>query len=142
MKVKISIFIPIATIALIAAVSYFLFLPKSSHMNDCGKPLEGFDVLFVYLKDCPHCKNDIERMKKLNISERFYMIDAVDKKCEDVVENYKDYIIYHKNSNYITAPSGIFTPTKVCLYNNKTHIGEQNEKDLIEFYENCVGVKP
>ncbi|MEM5773032.1 MAG: hypothetical protein QXL86_02280 [Candidatus Aenigmatarchaeota archaeon] len=142
MKVKLSILIPIVLIAGIAAISYFFLLPTNSYRNDCGKPLEGYDVLFVYLQDCPHCKNDVKRMISLNISEKFYMIDAGDAKCKSLIEDYKDYIVYHKNSNYQNAPAGIFTPTKVCLYDNKTYVGEQNEMELKEFYENCLKVKP
>lgn len=141
MKVKLSILIPIFVIALIAAISYFFLLPKNSYRNDCGKPLERFDVLFVYLQDCSHCKNDVKRIEKLNLSEKFYMVDASSSKCAKVLEDYKDYIFYHKNSNYQNAPPGIFTPTKVCLHNNATYIGEQEETELLKFYENCIKVK-
>jgi len=138
---KLSILILGLVIGGIAAISYFFLLPTNFYRNDCGKPLEGFDVLFVYLQDCSHCKNDFKRIESLNLSTKFYMIDASNPKCKSLIEDYKDYIIYHKNSNYQSAPTGIFTPTKVCLHSNKTHIGEQAEKELMEFYEDCIKVK-
>lgn len=142
MKIKLSILIPIFIIGIIAAISYFFLLPTSLYRNDCKKPLEGFDVLFVYIQDCSHCKNDLKRIEKLNISEKFYMIDAGSADCKKVIEDYKDFIVYHKNSNYQNAPPGILTPTKVCLHDNKTHVGEQNETELLKFYEDCLKVKP
>jgi hypothetical protein len=65
------------------------------------------------------------------------MVDAEDGRCKKIIDDYSDYIIYHKNSNYQNAPQGILTPTKVCLHTNITYIGEMSENALGKFFESC-----
>jgi len=140
-KIKLSVLIPLAVILIIAVVSYFFFVPRNSYRNDCDKPFSGYDMLFVYTEACPHCKADLERINDLNLSESVYMIDAGSLACQKTITQYSDYIINHKNSNTPYAPAGIATPTKVCLRDNKTYVGEMSLNQLKEFYENCTMVK-
>ena len=72
----------------------------------------------------------------MGISDGFYMIDAGNSKCQEIIMAYSDYIIDHENSNY-QAPPGIFTPTKVCIHTNQTFIGEQSKEELKTFLDNC-----
>ena len=127
-------------IAMIAAITYFFLLPgKDVYRNDCGKKLEGFNSLFVYKKGCPYCQAQYLRMEEMNVSNNSYMIDAEDAACGKVIEDYSDYIVYHKNSNNLLAQPGVMTPTTVCLSTNKTFLGEMNEDLLTAFYGNCTG---
>ena len=141
MKVKLSLLIPVIIILSMALISYFFFLPKNSYREDCDKPLEGYDLLFVYAPACPHCKSDYEIIKKLNLSEKFYMVNGESSACQKIINYYSDYLIYHKNSNYPIGPAGLYTPTKVCLKDNKTYIGSMSEEKMLEFYRNCSGVE-
>jgi hypothetical protein len=140
-KIKLSVALPVLIVLAIAIISYFFFLPKDSYRNDCNKPLTGFDALFVYSVGCPHCKADLLRMENLNLTERFYMVDSGSTECGKIIDQYSDYIIQHKNSNTPDAQSGLAIPTKVCLRDNKTYIGEMPEDQLRGFYENCTGVQ-
>ena len=126
---------------LLIPLIYFFKISQPFYRNDCDKDLNGFDILFVYFKGCSHCKEDVKRMKKLGIENKFYMIDVASEKCRKIIEMYADYIIYHKNSNFPNAPVGILTPTKVCLYNNKTFIGEMNLNEMEKFYKECISEK-
>lgn len=138
-KIKLSVLIPVIIFLGIAATSYFFLLP--SYRNDCGKPLTGYDLLFVYSPACPHCKADFTRIEDLNLTEKFYMIDGGSATCEKIIGEYSDYLVYHKDSNTPNAKAGLGTPTKVCLRDNKTYVGEMTEIELKGFYENCTGVK-
>lgn len=140
-KIKWIIAVPVLLIVAIGIISYFLFMPGEIFRNDCGTPLTAHDVLFVYLTGCSHCKNDFLRIQQLNLTDRFYMIDAGSSKCQQVINDYSSYIIYHNNSNVPSSSPGIATPTKVCLYNNKTYVGEQTGTDLLKFYQDCVAAK-
>jgi hypothetical protein len=133
--------LPVALVLAIASITYLLFLPKDSYRNDCGKPLTGFDALFVYSPGCPHCKADLTSIKNLNLTENFYMINAESLTCQTIINQYSDYVVRHKNSNMPNATAGLSIPTKVCLYNNKTFIGEMPQTQLLEFYENCTEAK-
>jgi len=141
MRIKISILLPIIVLVSIAAISYVFFVPRNSYRNDCDKALSGYDAFFVYLQACSHCKTDFARMQELNLTERFYMIDAESSTCKKVINDYSDYIVKHKNSNAPDTQAGIATPTKVCLRDNKTYVGEMQTDQMKEFYENCTGVK-
>jgi hypothetical protein len=146
-KHKTSIILILIILVIASIIYYFYFsgfttspgsiLSPISYRNDCGKPLENFDVLFVYLTTCPHCKNDLKRMTQLNLLDKAYMIDATNPNCKNIINEYSDYILYHKNSNFQNLPAGIYTPTKVCIYNNETFIGEQSDQELMSFFENC-----
>lgn len=141
MKINTSILLLIIVLVSIAAISYVFFVPRNSYRNDCDKPLTGYDILFVYLQACSHCKADYARMQELNLTERFYMIDAQSSSCMNVINQYSDYIVNHKNSNVPNSQSEIATPTKVCLRDNSTYVGEMQTYQIKEFYENCTGVK-
>ncbi|MEM5879012.1 MAG: hypothetical protein QXU74_00780 [Candidatus Aenigmatarchaeota archaeon] len=139
MKIKRWVLVPVVIVLAIAAISYFFFVPKD-YRNDCGKSLEGFSMLFVYSLGCPHCKSELSKIKALNLTEEFYMIDGNSDACKDIINQYSDYLIYHKNSN-IPNETGFMVPVKLCLKDNKTYVGEMGKEELKEFYENCTGVK-
>jgi pectate lyase len=80
-------------------------------------------------------------MEEMNLTNHTYMIDAEDATCSKIINDYSDYIIYHKNSNNLLAQSGIMTPTTVCLSTNKTFVGEMTNETLSGFYGNCTGGK-
>jgi len=128
------------TVFIIAVISYFFFVPRNSYRNDCDRPLTGYNALFVYTQTCPHCKADLERINELKLDEKFYMIDAGSLTCQKIITQYSDYIIDHKKSNAPYYPAGIATPTKVCLHDNKTYIGEMSLEELKDFYRNCTEV--
>jgi hypothetical protein len=127
-------------IGLIAGITYLFLRPgKEAYRNDCRKDLAGFNSLFVYKKQCPYCQAQFERMEEMNLTNDTYMIDAEDAACTKIMEDYSDYITYHKNSNNLLAQPGILTPTTVCLITNKTFIGEMSQEILSSFYANCTG---
>ncbi|MEM5836412.1 MAG: hypothetical protein QXK48_02020 [Candidatus Aenigmatarchaeota archaeon] len=140
MKTKPWILVPTALIVVIAVISYVFFIPRDAYRNDCGKSLEGYSMLFVYSPTCPHCKSELSKIKALNLTGEFYMVDGSSVACSDIINQYSDYLIYHKDSNIRNKP-GLLVPAKLCLRDNKTYIGEMNEEELKEFYENCTGVK-
>lgn len=140
MKIKSWILIPFVIILAIATTSYVFFVPRNSYRNDCGKSLEGFDMLFVYSPGCPHCKSEFYKIKALNLTEEFYMVDGSSATCSNIINQYSDYLIYHKNSN-IPNETGLMVPVKLCLKDNRTYVGEMEEEELKAFYENCTGVK-
>lgn len=140
MKIKIRVEFLLTLLALILAFFFFYqFFPKVPFRVDCNKDLKNYDMLFVYLRSCPHCHEDLLRMKELGPLEKIYMVDVGDKSCEKIINEYADYIIYHKNAIPSNIPPGIFTPTKVCLHNNLTYIGEMTKEQLNEFFNKCVG---
>jgi len=140
-KVNLGLVLPLVIILVIAAVTYIFFLPRDSYRNDCEKSVSGFDALFVYSVGCPHCKADLLRMKDLNLTSSFYMIDSGSALCQKIINGYSDYLVNHKNSNRPNDQVGLEVPTKVCLYDNTTYIGEMQEDQLKSFYENCTSVK-
>ena len=122
---------------IVCVVGYFWFSRQNTYRLDCGKLITERDVLFVYTQTCPHCHADWVRIQELGLSDQVYMIDAGNERCREIITTYSDCIIDHKNSNYQNVPSGIFTPTKVCIHNNVTYIGEQTNDDLKSFFDNC-----
>jgi len=137
---KIALALVFVFIALIGVFTFLFLLPSPiAYRNDCGKSLEGFDSLFVYKQECPYCHAQFTAMESLNLTNHTYMIDAEDATCSKIINDYSDYIIYHKNSNNILAQVGILTPTTICLSTNKTFIGEMTSELLAEFYGNCTG---
>ena len=139
MKLKTWLLIPSVVILAIALTSYFFFLPKA-YRNDCQKDLKNFNFMFAYAYGCSHCKAELLKIEKFNISEEFYMIDVNSKACEEIIKQYSDYLINHKNSN-LPQKTGLLVPVKICLRDNKTYVGEMREEDFLEFYENCTGRK-
>ncbi|MEM5852784.1 MAG: hypothetical protein QXG39_06140 [Candidatus Aenigmatarchaeota archaeon] len=135
MKFRVWFLFPILII-LIMLISYIFFTPRDLYRNDCKKNLT-VNLMFVYSYGCPHCKAELLKIKSLNLSNEFYMVDANDASCENMIKQYSDYLIYHKNSN-IPSKIGLMVPTKICLKNNKTHVGEMEEEELKQFYESCV----
>jgi hypothetical protein len=128
----------IFVLGILVCVGIYLALPpKLSYGMDCGKPLTGYKVLFVYLRGCPHCYAELVRLHELNLLNMTYQIDADDARCKPVIEEYADYIIYHQNSNMPRLPAGIYVPTKVCLHNNLTYIGEMPKEELKDFFARC-----
>lgn len=141
MKIKLKNLLIIIFIIFLGTALIFFFIQKNSYRIDCSKPLNGFDVLFVFSEACPHCHADLIRIKELKLLGRFYMVDVNNIKCKEIINKYADFIIYHKNSNFEDIPPGIYTPTKVCLHTNKTYIGEMPKELLKDFYEDCVRVR-
>lgn len=137
MKVKISSLLFVCLIALF--LGGFLFLNKSLYRSDCEKSLDGYKILYVYSIGCPHCHAELKRLKDLKLLGNFYMVKVEDTKCQKIIDDFKDFIIFHKNSNYPDSSPGIFTPTKLCLRTNYTFIGEMKGEELINFYKKCVG---
>lgn len=140
-KINLGLLIPLVVILVIAALSFFFFVPRNSYRNDCGKPLADFDVLFLYSPACPHCKAEFTIIQEVNLTEKFYMVDSGSSACGQIINQYYDYLYLHKNSNVPTSQTGLATPTKVCLYNNKTYVGEMQETELMGFYQNCTASK-
>ncbi|MCS7123671.1 MAG: hypothetical protein RMJ17_03835 [Candidatus Aenigmarchaeota archaeon] len=134
MKAKILIILSIIVLIFIIATT---FLKKDYYRVDCEKDLKGYDVIFVYMRGCKHCYNDLINIKELNLLDKIYMVDASNQKCKNIIKEYSDYIIYHKNSNLRNVPKGIYVPTKICIYNNKTYIGSMEKEELKSFFENC-----
>ncbi|MEM5802064.1 MAG: hypothetical protein QXQ18_01625 [Candidatus Aenigmatarchaeota archaeon] len=141
MKFKFHLLILILLIIFLGLFTYSFFSNKGLYRNDCGKTIDGYDILFVYITTCPHCKADLLRLEELNLTDKIYMINAESPLCKKIIEDFSENIIYHKNSNSPNIPFGIYTPTKVCIYNGKTFIGEQNKEDLKKFFEDCQGAK-
>jgi hypothetical protein len=139
MQIKISLsLLFLGMIIVVAGIVIYTFYPREVlYRVDCRKALAGYDVLYVYLRGCPHCRAELERLKKLGLLTRAYLVDADDVACRPIIQAYAEYIIEHTNSNMPHIPPGIYVPTKVCLHDNLTYIGEMPVETLQNFFQRC-----
>jgi len=96
-------------------------IQPSDWQVDCGKDLNGYDAVFIYLPTCPHC----QRMEPLVKSSelKFYWIDPRLPKCSSI--------------NLTKFDFKGFVPHFYCLKNGNSHIGEMPEESFRNWTESC-----
>jgi len=94
----------------------------SNWKNDCGKPLEGYDGLFVYMTTCPFSNRMKPLVEKSNL--KWYWVDVRDPKCKNINLSKFNY------SGYV--------PFFYCFKTGSYHVGAMPEEQFINWTKtNC-----
>lgn len=90
--------------------------------NDCGKPLDGYDGLFVYMTTCPFSNRMKPLVEKSNL--KWYWVDVTSPECRSL--------------NFSKFNFAGFVPHFYCLKSGNFHVGAMTEEQFLNWTKtNC-----